>query len=147
MGIRIRFRDIDDYGIYYFKEGKSKPSIVISTDGTCHTEKLFTILHELGHHIDFIRGGWSDKDFEAVSLFDDKGSKAPLWAKKRVIIREKIADDYGKEIADLLDIKLPEFLYEYDVAKTRFRLKELCKRDKISDHEWNNIKRRIRERI
>ena len=148
LDIKIKFESLSDMdaGEYIFYPGSSKRGyIILNKKYKSYSDILFTLLHELGHHIDYVNGGFTPLDLKALDLFASKLYKAPWWAKVRVWKREEAANKYGKELAKFLEIKIPNFLYNYDIIRTRFYLYEALTKDKLSD--WTAVLKEIRKEI
>ncbi len=149
LGIRIFFRDIlggDIAGLYEDGDEDDPPKIWISRNRTL-TAQLFTVLHELGHHLDFLNGTSTEREAQGYNLVDEKGHKAPMWAKKMYWNSEERANAFIPQIAGFLGISLPDFLYNYDLEKSRKYLLLGFKKPKITDKIWTEEKRKLSKRL
>lgn len=122
--------------------------IEIGTTRRSMFTQMTTLLHELGHHLDYIkRGGWSQKENEAADIFEEKGSNSPRWVKKNIWDVEENAHQYMLRIVKFLDIKMPLHSFYYDLEKTRKRLRLELNQDKINEPAWKIEKKRIRAKL
>jgi hypothetical protein len=153
IGLRIKFAERfkesrDIVGFYTPPEYKQAGVIEIATKRMSMLTQMTTLLHELGHHFDYIkRGGWSKKEMEASDIFEKKGSKSPSWVKKSLWDMEENANQYILKIAKYLDIHIPMHSFYYDLEKTRKQLRLELQQDKIKTPQWRKEKRKIRARL
>jgi hypothetical protein len=151
LNLRVRVADkLDEegaVGLYTQPEDDERGEIQVKRKDQTMIGMTLTLLHELGHHQDFLHHGEDKVDDRAQTLWDNLGSKAPKWAKKRVWEFEERANSYILKIAKLLDIKIPMFLYEYDLERSRKYLQLLFKTDTISNKNWLKTKKQIRKKL
>lgn len=151
LGLRVRVLDTlsepGAVGLYTTPDEETCGEIEVKRKDQTMIGMTLTLLHELGHHQDFLHHKDDPVDDRAQTLWDNLGSKAPKWAKKRVWAFEERANSYILKIAKLLDIKIPMFLYEYDLERSRKYLQLLFKTDTISNKNWLKTKKQIRKKL
>lgn len=117
LGIKIKYNDSQGDGAYQ----QSRSSIVIDPDLEQSTE-LATMLHELGHVIDFSRLSYdeSSKADVAYYRFYRENRKAFVCDQREVLKWERRAWKTGRGIAKLLKIPLGKWFdfEEHTAIKT-----------------------------
>lgn len=104
-------------GEYSAPNRKSKALIEIyhSSDTSDH-EMFLTLLHELGHHIDYlIRGKVSD----AYYYIDQE--YCPLWARRSILISEKYAVQYAELLYHYFEFNFPYWKVKRECAFDYFQ--------------------------
>lgn len=77
---------------------------------------IFILLHELGHHIDYLKRGHVQIEEDAYQHYPDKsGQKCPIKYRKHIRNVENQANKYAYEIATYLDLKIPSFYFAKNV--------------------------------
>lgn len=110
MGVRVRkvrvAKDCDDAGVFVYQ--KSRPEIQIHfTEKTKEQEMTLTLLHEIGHAMDWVQLGRPHEDKMPAALWrEEKGMKY----RQRAIVHgfEARAVNNMEFIHSLLKLRLPE---------------------------------------
>ena len=105
LGLKVGFVDVKklDCEAYYIEPYKFEPGIIKVGRGpsTSLTYQIASLLHELGHHIDFTE---TKKLVNSYEFLDEDNTKtAPDWARRAIYNAErravKIADRLYRELA------------------------------------------------
>lgn len=109
----------EESGLYVAPEGVERGSITI-VDNLYGIPTLITILHELGHHIDFLKRGYVEEEEEAYHFYPEKrGESCPVKYRDLIFHVENEANRHAYEISQYLDLKIPLFSFIKDVIYQR----------------------------
>jgi hypothetical protein len=136
----------NDDGRYYPPEGDDKGCIYVA-DGYRKLEIIFVMLHEIGHHIDFLKRGTVEAEEKAYSKYPTQYSESPCPDKEAELIRytEEQAMKYARELSIYLDLRLPEFSFLADEINTRLALDKVLKKGFTTDRERRRMRKLARE--
>lgn len=112
-----------DAGGYVAPSGKEKG--LVTVDSSYKGPMIILILlHEFGHHIDFLKRGYQKEEDEAYAYYPDKKEDAPCPQKyaKKIRFVEDQAIKYAMELAIYLDLKMPRFMMLKDMYYTKLML-------------------------
>jgi hypothetical protein len=122
LNIDVYFVDpksFDDSGEYVAPEGVERGSITI-VDNLRGIPTILTLLHELGHHIDFLKRGYVEEEEYAYGFYPEKrGESCPVKYRDLIKHVEDEANRHSYEISQYLDIKIPLFSFIKDVIYQR----------------------------
>lgn len=115
-----------------------KAKITLRNDDT-GLSTIFILLHELGHHIDYLKRGKVPVEEEAYQFYPDgPGIKCPIKYRKHIRHVENQANKYAYEIAILLDLKIPSYYFIKNVYYQQLAL------DSILSNGTNDRNTRIK---
>lgn len=121
LGVRVKITTIGGKypyaGEYSYPSRGTKALIQIYQDSSTSEIDMFLILlHELGHHIDFlIRGKVSDAYFYIDQEY------CPLWARRSILISEKYAIQYAEILYHYFDFRVPYWKIKKECALDYFQ--------------------------
>ena len=120
LNVEIQFLDTKNLencsGEYTAPKGQRKANISID-DSFSGLGTILTLLHELGHHIDYLKRGYVGIEEEAYLYYPDtKNEICPIKYRKHIRKVENEANKHAWEIATYLDLKIPIFSYIKDVV-------------------------------
>lgn len=97
-------------GGYIAPEGNKKAKVLVVNEYR-GLNLVFILLHEFGHHIDFLKRGYIPEEEDAYQYYPDSKDEAPCPEKYKKVIRfiEEEANKYAQELAIYLDLKLPRY--------------------------------------
>jgi len=103
---------------------------------------IFILLHEIGHHIDYLKRGLVTKEEVAYEYYPENINEAPCPEKysKLIIHAEDMAVYYARELATFLDLKIPEFSLLVDEFKSKEALKIILKTGNLSTEDFKYIR-------
>jgi len=129
LNLEVLFCDPEEMGTdsggYIEPDVNEKGKITIENDHR-GLILILILLHEFGHHIDFLKRGHKEEEEEAYGYYPDKKEDAPCPPKQNKVITfiEEKAIEYSQELAIYLDLKLPRFAVLKDKYYNRLSLKE-----------------------
>lgn len=118
LGLTVFIRPrtkIDDFsGSYMFED---KKIILTKKAKSTTTDLILTLLHELGHHLDFVHKNKKENDALVKALLKRDYDKKPLTPRERKLIYEDevAAANYMLIIYKELDLKIPKHKVEAEV--------------------------------
>ena len=120
LNVEIEFLSTKDLencsGEYAAPKGQRKGSISVD-DSFSGLSTIFILLHELGHHIDYLKRGYVQVEEEAYFYYPETINEiCPIKYRKHIRKVENEANKYAWEIATYLDLKIPIFSYIKDVV-------------------------------
>jgi hypothetical protein len=131
-----------DSGGYCSPRGQTKGKVTISDDYNGITTILI-LLHEIGHHIDFLkRGNPLDEDLAYQHYPTERGTSCPIKYRKLIRRTEDMAIKYAYELAIMLDLRLPAFQYLKDELYTRQSLELILKNGPMIKEEIIKLKKK-----
>ena len=90
---------------------------------------IFILLHELGHHIDYLKRGLVQIEEDAYQYYPDKpGVKCPIKYRKHIRNVENQANRHAYEIATYLDLKIPSFYFIKNVIYQQLAVDQILSR-------------------
>lgn len=106
LGLKVHFIDAykrDYHGCYMHPE-KFEPGIieVCKTRRTTITFQIITLLHEIGHHLDFIESGKMPDSYNLIDSDD-----CPDWARKSIFKAERRACKHAEKLYWTLRLRVP----------------------------------------
>lgn len=117
LGLKVKFLtpDLKDYhGLYSHPDRHEKGLIEVCRNAkTSKTFQIITLLHEIGHHIDFTENRMVS---ECYSFLDPEAGKAPEWARKAIFNSECRAVKYGEKLYWTLMLKIPFWKVKQELA-------------------------------
>lgn len=129
-------------GGYQCPRGQTNSKVTIADDYTGLTTILIMI-HELGHHIDFLRRGNPLDEDEAYQHYpEERGQSCPIKYRRLIRKTEDMAIKYAYELAVMLDLKLPAFQYLKDELFTRQSLEMVLKNGPMTKEEISKLKKK-----
>ena len=103
-------------GEYTAPKGQRRGNVVVA-DNLTGLSTILTLLHELGHHIDYLKRGYVEVEEEAYHFYPDSADKkCPVKYRRHIRKVENEANRHAWEIAIYLDLKIPLFSYIKDVV-------------------------------
>lgn len=121
LGLKVKFltSDYKDYhGLYSHPDRYEKGWIeVCRNKRTSKTFQIMTLLHEIGHHIDFTENRMVS---ECYAYLDAEAGKAPEWARKAIFNSEQRAVQYGEKLYWTLMLKIPFWKVKLEFARDLF---------------------------
>lgn len=103
-------------GEYTAPKGQRRGSVSVS-NSMSGLSTILTLLHELGHHIDYLKRGYVEIEEEAYWFYPDTPNEiCPIKYRKHIRKVENEANKHAWEIATYLDLKIPIFSYIKDVV-------------------------------
>lgn len=131
-----------DAGGYIAPEGKERGKITLS-DGYPSLMTIFILLHEIGHHIDFLKRGIVQEEEDAYLYYPEKrGQSCPKQYRKLITYTEDQAIKYSYELAVMLDLKLPAFQFLKDELYTKRSLDMVLSNGPMTREEIRELKRK-----
>lgn len=120
LNVEVNFLDSNKIGNcsgeYTAPKGQRKGAVVVANNLT-GLSTMLTLLHELGHHIDYLKRGYVEVEEEAYHFYPDAlNKKCPIKYRKHIRKIENEANKHAWEIAIYLDLKIPLFSYIKDVV-------------------------------
>lgn len=119
LGVKVHFLDAAsrDYHGAYFHPDKFEPGRieVCRTKRTTITFQIATLLHEIGHHIDFTETG---KIPESYNLIDSEN--CPVWARQAVFNAEKRACAHAEKLYWTLRLRIPFWKVKMELSADVF---------------------------
>lgn len=132
----------NDSGGYIAPKGQSPGLVTISNNYNGITT-IFILIHELGHHIDFLKRGYVlDEDIAYQYYPVERGGRCPIKYRRLIRNVEDQAIKYAYELAIYLDLKLPAFQYLKDEFFTRDSLELVLKNGPMTSEEINKLKKK-----
>lgn len=111
LGVDVKFLGKEKFyghsGGYTAPNGQRKAEVIIDNQYNGLTT-IFILLHELGHHIDFLKRGYVHDEEVAYHYYPEKrNSGCPKKWRKYIVNTEYQAIIHARELATYLDLKLP----------------------------------------
>lgn len=104
LGLKVKFIKGTgaDYWGAYMEPDRSTQGVIEIVKARSVTHQIITLLHEIGHHIDFTQTKWMP---EAYSHLDDPA--APEWARNAIYNAEERAVTNGEKVYWTLMLRIP----------------------------------------
>lgn len=129
-------------GGYVSPKGQTKGKVTIADDYN-GIMTILILIHELGHHIDFLKRGNPQIEEEAYQFYpDQRGKSCPIKYRKHIRNTEDMAIKYAYELAVMLDLRLPAFQYLKDELYTRQALELIFKNGPMNKEEIGKLKKK-----
>jgi len=129
-------------GGYQCPKGQNLGKVTIADDYNGITTILI-LLHEIGHHIDFLkRGNPLDEDYAYQHYPEERGVSCPIKYRKLIRKTEDEAIKHAYELAIMLDLKLPAFQYLKDELFTKQSLEMILKNGPMTKQEIIKLKKK-----
>lgn len=129
-------------GGYSSPKGQSRGKVTIADDYNGMTTILI-LIHELGHHIDFLkRGNPTDEDQAYCYYPEERGTSCPIKYRRLIRKTEDAAIKYAYELAVMLDLRLPSFQYLKDELYTKQSLELVLKNGPMTKAEIIKLKKK-----
>lgn len=146
LNVDVVFMDPKDLGSisggYECPRGQELAKITISNDYNGLTTILI-MLHELGHHIDYLkRGNPADEDNAYQYYPEVRGASCPIKYRKLIRKTEDEAIRHAYELAVMLDLKLPSFQYLKDELFTKQSLEMVLRNGPMTREEIQKLKKK-----
>jgi hypothetical protein len=138
-----------DSGHYLAPKGQRRGKVVMGNDFS-GLMTILILLHELGHHIDFLKRGYVELEEIAYNYYpEDDNQKCPIKYRKHIRNVENMANFHAWEIATYLDLKIPKFSFLKDVLFQQESLNYTlangpCSK-KMRDKLWRKCHKKARE--
>ena len=126
-------------GGYIAPTGQRKAEVLI---GNYHSgiETILILIHELGHHIDFLQRGYVHEEEVAYHHYpENKGEACPKKWRKYILNTEYQAIIHAREIATYLDLKLPPYTYLKDEIYNILSLKFILEKGQTSKNNRREL--------
>ncbi len=157
IGLDVRLVESKDMGSdsggYIAAERKEDKPVVLVENNYRGLQLILILLHEFGHHIDFLKNGESEVEEDAYQYYPESKLDAPCPNKYAKHIRnvENRAIKYSQELAIYLDLKLPYYSLIKDEFYTKLALEEYLEKGFTTSKTRAKIRRKAarlaRERI
>lgn len=153
LNVDIYFKDSShtggDAGHYLAPKGQRRGQVVIYNRYS-GLMTILILLHELGHHIDFLKRGWVEEEEIAYRYYpEEPNQKCPIKYRKHIRNVEYYANFHSWEIAQYLDLKIPQFSFLKDVLFQQECLNKTLSSGTIDkktrDKIWRKCHKRARE--
>jgi hypothetical protein len=129
-------------GGYVSPKGQTKGKVTIADDYN-GLMTILILLHELGHHIDFLKRGNPEIEDQAYQFYPEKrGQSCPIKYRKYIRLTEDMAIKYAYELAVMLDLKLPAYPYLKDELFTKQSLEMVLKNGPMNRDEIKKLKKK-----
>lgn len=129
-------------GGYLSPKGETKGRVTIA-DNYNGIMTILILIHELGHHIDFLKRGNPEIENEAYQFYpDQRGQSCPIKYRRHIRLTEDMAIKYAYELAVMLDLKLPAFQYLKDELFTRQSLELIFKSGPLDKVQMSKLKKK-----
>jgi len=104
LGLKVQFIDGRgaDYWGAYMEPDRSTPGVIEIVRASTVTHQIITLLHEIGHHLDFTQTKWMP---DAYNHIDDLNP--PEWARKAIFNAEERAVTNGEKAYWTLMLRIP----------------------------------------
>lgn len=131
-----------DSGGYLCPSGQTRGKVTISNKYNGITTILI-LIHELGHHIDFLKRGNPEEESIAYQYYPvERGTSCPIKYRKHIRKTEDEAIRHAYELAVILDLKLPAFQYLKDELFTKYSLEMVLKNGPMTSEEISKLKKK-----
>jgi hypothetical protein len=131
-----------DSGGYISPKGQTKGKITIADDYNGIITMLI-LLHEIGHHIDFLKRGNPVEEEEAYGFYPTvRGQSCPIKYRKLIRKTEDEAIKHAYELAVMLDLKLPAYQYLKDELFTKQSLELILRNGPLTKQEILSLKKK-----
>jgi hypothetical protein len=149
LNIEVEFVDQkklgSDAGGYVAPKGQCKGKITISNEYNGLTTILI-LLHEIGHHIDFLKRGYVEDEDAAYQYYPDvRNTYCPLKHRRLIRSVENYAIKYAYELSIFLDLKLPALAYLKDEIYTKSSLELIFKNGPLNKDEMRKLKKKSKK--
>ena len=146
LNVNVIFADSksmgDSAGGYQCPRGQTLGEIVIADDYN-GIMTILIMLHEIGHHIDFLKRGNPLDEDEAYHYYPtERGTSCPIKYRKLIRKTEDEAIRHAYELAVMLDLKLPAFQYLKDELFTKQALEAVLKNGPQTKQEISKLKKK-----
>jgi hypothetical protein len=132
----------NDSGGYHCPRGQTRGRVTIADDYNGMTTILI-LIHELGHHIDFLKRGNPEIESEAYQYYPEKrGESCPIKYRRHIRKTEDEAIKHAYELAVMLDLRLPAFQYLKDELFTKQSLEMVLKNGPMTKDEIRKLKKK-----
>lgn len=147
LGIKIKFvsaeaGEMEGFSGLYSQPEEGEKAMIECVKNSSPLTTILILIHEIGHHIDYIKRGSPKDEEQAYNRYPDSSAEAPCpeeYVKKINYIEEQ-AVKYGLELADFLDIKLPVYSTVKDVIFSREMLNLQLKKGFTNGTDMRKIK-------
>jgi hypothetical protein len=131
-----------DSGGYLSPSGQTKGKITIA-DNYNGIMTILIMLHEIGHHIDFLKRGNPSDEAEAYGYYPIvRGKSCPIKYRRLIRKTENEAIRHAYELAVMLDLKLPAYQYLKDELFTKQSLEIIFKNGPLTKKEIFLLKKK-----
>ena len=132
----------NDSGGYVSPRGQTKGKITIADDYN-GIMTILILLHEIGHHIDFLKRGNPVEEEEAYNFYPiTRGQSCPIKYRKFIRRTEDEAIKHAYELAIMLDLKLPSYQYLKDELFTKQSLELILRNGPLTKNEIHSLKKK-----
>lgn len=116
LNVDVKFvPNLSTAGLYTAPAGQRRALVEVLSTYNGLTIVL-TLLHELGHHIDFLERGYVEVEEVAYNYYPHEvGAQTPIKYRKHIRNVENEANIHAWKIAKYLDLKIPIFAFVKDV--------------------------------
>lgn len=129
-------------GGYQCPKGQNLGQIVIADDYN-GVMTILIMLHEIGHHIDFLKRGNPIDEDEAYHFYPtERGTSCPIKYRRLIRRTEDEAIRHAYELAIMLDLRLPAFQYLKDELFTKQSLEAVLKNGPQTKQEIGKLKKK-----
>lgn len=146
LNLNVIFMDPKDMGNtsggYQCPRGQELGNVTIA-DNYNGITTILIMLHEIGHHIDFLkRGNPIDEDDAYKHYPVERGISCPIKYRKLIRKTEDEAIRHAYELAVMLDLKLPALAYLQDELYTKQSLEMVLKNGPMTKEEISKLKKK-----
>ena len=132
----------NDAGGYLSPQGQTRGKITIA-DNYNGIMTILILLHEIGHHIDFLKRGNPQDENEAYRYYPEKrGTSCPIKYRKYIRRIEDEAIRHAYELAIMLDLRLPSYQYLKDELFTKQSPELILKNGPLTKKEIHSLKKK-----
>lgn len=132
-------------GGYESPKGITRSRVTIADDYNGITTILI-LLHEIGHHIDYLKRGNPPDEQEAYDYYpEERGVSCPPKYRRLIRKTENEAIRHAYELAIMLDLKLSALQYLKDEIYTKQALEMVLKNGPMTKEEIGKLKKKSTE--
>lgn len=108
----------------YIEPEDGKPGTITVSRNENPTQMILVLIHEIGHHIDFLKRGYIQEEHFAYGFYPEEiGKPCPPEYRAAITRMEEEAIKNSYELVTYLDLKIPEFTLIKDQLIMRNNLK------------------------
>jgi hypothetical protein len=129
-------------GNYQSPRGQTLGKVTIADDYNGITTILI-LIHEIGHHIDFLKRGNPLDESNAYMYYpEERNTHCPIKYRRLIRKTEDEAIRHAYELAVMLDLKLPSFHYLKDELFTKQSLEIILKKGPLNKREIGVLRKK-----